>query len=63
MLTLTEMHITAESKLGLFDVAGYSFISNCRRAGKGGGVGAYIADGINWEQSEPGNWRYQVDLD
>ena len=50
ILSLSETHITNESEQALFELPGYTFISNHRKTGKGGGVGAYIADIIVWEQ-------------
>jgi hypothetical protein len=50
LLTLSETHISNESERALLELPGYTFISHHRKTGKGGGVGAYIADRIVWEQ-------------
>ena len=50
IFTLSETHISDESERALFDLPGYTFISNHRKSGKGGGIGAYIADRIVWEE-------------
>ena len=52
ILSLSETHIEARSNQedGVYDISGYSFISRPRKSGKGGGVGAYILDGISWDR-------------
>ena len=54
ILSLSETHIEARSSQeeGVFDIPGYSFISRPRKSGKGGGVGAYILDGISWDRRD-----------
>ena len=54
ILSLSETHIEARSDQedGVYDIPGYSFISRPRKSGKGGGVGAYILDGISWDRRD-----------
>ena len=53
ILTLSETHIDEQDGLepdSYYDIPGYSFISRPRKSGKGGGVGAYISDGLIWDR-------------
>ena len=54
VLTLSEMHIESDDEhSAVYHIPGYScFVSRPRNAGKGGGVGAYITDGITWVRRE-----------
>eukprot|EP00795_Rhopilema_esculentum_P007243 gene7243-12925_t len=59
ILSLSETHIEAgfEQEEAIYDVPGYSFINRSRKFGKGGGVGAYIGDGVVWDR------RYDLEND
>ena len=54
ILSLSETHIEARSSMedGVYDIPGYSFINRPRKSDKGGGVGAYILDGIIWGRQD-----------
>ena len=39
-----------EHEEGTYFIPGYSIISRQRLSGKGGGAGAYFADGIRWDR-------------
>ena len=49
VLALSETHITEQDPESFFEVPGYTFVSNYRKEGKGGGVAAYISSNIAWE--------------
>ena len=51
IFSLTETHINDEPG-ELYDIDGYSFINKPRRKGKGGGVGIYISNDLNWIRRE-----------
>ena len=51
IIALTETHIcneTYNNTNGLYNIPGYTFEKKNRRKGKGGGVGVYISDRLNW---------------
>ena len=52
ILTLSETHLEAQNELAeaARNMPGYSFISRPRKSVIGGGVAAYIGDGIVWDQ-------------
>ena len=50
ILALSETHITKEDPESFFEVPGYTFVSNYRKKGKGGGVAAYISNNVAWER-------------
>ena len=53
VLTLSETHIESDDEHGaIYDIPGYSFVSRPRKAGKGGGVGAYISNDVTWDRRE-----------
>ena len=53
LLTLSETHIQqANGDEVLYDVPGYSFTSRPWLLGKGGGLGAYISEKINWDRRD-----------
>ena len=58
-MSLSETHIEAglEQEEAIYDVHGYSFINRPRKSGKGGGVAAYIGDGVVWDR------RYDLEND
>ena len=49
ILALSETHITEQDPESLFEIPGYTFVSNYRKTGKGSGVVAYISNSIVWE--------------
>ena len=52
ILSLSETDIEAglEQDEAIYDIPGYSFINRPRKSSKGGGVGAYLVDGIRWDR-------------
>ena len=53
ILSLSETHIKQDLDYGgIFDIPGYQFIHRPRKTGGGGGVGAYIKDGVNWKRRQ-----------
>ena len=54
ILTLSETHLEEKNELveASSCIPGYSFVSRPRKSGKGGGVAAYIKDGIIWNRRQ-----------
>ena len=49
VLTLTETHISSKENNGdLYKLSGYNFESRERQSGKGGGVGCYVKENVNY---------------
>jgi exonuclease III len=51
IFALTETHISTEPEK-LFEIPGYTFLSRNRINGKGGGVGMYISNDIQFERRQ-----------
>ena len=54
ILTLSETHLEEKNELveASCSMPGYSFVSRPRKSGKGGGVAAYIKDGMIWNRRQ-----------
>ena len=52
VLNYCETHIQQTSIEVIYDVPGYVFTSRPRLTGKGGGVGTYISDKVNWSRRD-----------
>ena len=53
ILALTETHIIDgqyDDNDSLFKISGYQFIKRNGKDGKGGGVGMFIKDGVEWKR-------------
>lgn len=50
IMGVTEVHTTKDVSDRLFDIPNYSFISKPRIKGKGGGVGIYVREVLDWKR-------------
>ena len=50
IFAVTETHINNNTQENLFSIHNYQFISSGRKSGKGGGVGIYVKDGLNYQR-------------